>query len=300
MQWRFLDSGAATGAYNMALDMAILSEVEAGRSPPTVRIYGWNPPCISLGHSQRAEAELDLAAVTARGYDVVKRPTGGRAVLHIDELTYSVIAPFDAAPWCSTQALSYRTISQALARALDKDGVGVALDRGYPVEKPQHLRAMTPCFSSTARSEVVWGDRKVVGSAQRRFRSAFLQHGSILISEKHRGIVECLRLDSARRKEYLAILDQNAVSLERILGRPLHWTRVAVEFLPRLAGALGIVGGTEVPTEAEQALVARTLSHEAFAGATLWSLGAGVVSQGPAVEPQPRGFGPQADGAGDA
>jgi lipoate-protein ligase A len=256
MQWRLLDTGAATGAYNMALDKAVLSEVEAGNSPPTLRSYGWDPPCISLGHSQKAEAELDAAAVAAAGYDVVTRPTGGRAVLHIDELTYSVMAPFEAAPWCATQALSYRMISQALARVLDKDGLGVALDRGYPVEKPQHLRAMTPCFSSTARSEVVWGDRKVVGSAQRRFRSAFLQHGSILISDKHRGIVDCLRLEPGRREEYLEILDKNAVSLERIMGRPLEWTQVARGFLPRLAEALGVQAYIGAPTERELALAA--------------------------------------------
>lgn len=254
MEWRFLDSGAAPGAYNMALDMAILSEVEAGRSPPTLRIYGWSPACISLGHSQRAEDEIDPAEAAGRGYDVVRRPTGGRAVLHVDELTYSVIAPFDAAPWCATHSASYRAISQALAEVLDQEGLGVTLERGYPVEKPRHLRAMTPCFSSTARSEVVWGDRKLVGSAQRRFRSAFLQHGSILLSERHRDIVSCLRLDPERRRAYLEILDLNAVSLEGILGRPVAWDRLARGFLPRLALALGIAGGPGEATEREAAL----------------------------------------------
>lgn len=239
----------------MAVDRAILAEVEAGNSPPTLRLYGWNPPCISLGHSQKAEDELDADAVAAAGFDVVTRPTGGRAVLHIDELTYSVIAPFDAAPWCATQAQSYRVISQALAQVLAQEGVGVSLDRGYPVEKPQHLRAMTPCFSSTARSEVVWGERKVIGSAQRRFRSAFLQHGSILVSEGHRRIVECLRLDGERRKQYLEILDRNAVSLERILGRRVAWTAVAEGFLLKLAAALGVEGEMRGLTDGEIARV---------------------------------------------
>jgi lipoate-protein ligase A len=266
MQWRLLDSSAATGAesrsgaFNMALDRAILAEVEAGTSPPTIRIYGWTPPCISLGHSQKAEAELDLPRVRALGYDIVTRPTGGRAVLHIDELTYSVIAPFEAAPWCASREESYKIISQALARVLDVGGVGIALDRGYPVEKPQHLRAMTPCFSSTARSEVVWGDRKVVGSAQRRFRSAFLQHGSILISESHRRIVECLRLEPERRGEYLEILDKNAVSLEKVLGRALDWKEVGRGFLPRFAEALGVSASLGEPTELELARVAVELA----------------------------------------
>lgn len=256
MQWRFLDTGAGSGAFNMALDVAILSEVEAGRSLPTIRIYGWTPACISLGHSQDPGRELDFAAVAERGFDVVKRPTGGRAVLHIDELTYSVIAPHDAEPWCGTQAASYQAISQAVATALQQDGFGLTLDRGYPVEKPQELRAMTPCFSSTARSEVVWGDRKVVGSAQRRFRTAFLQHGSILVSEAHRTLVDCLRLEASRRREYLDIMDRNAVSLEAIHGKRPDWRRLSLGFLPRMAAALGLAFRTGALTEREAAAVA--------------------------------------------
>ena len=231
---------AFTGAYNMAVDQAILAEVEAGNSPPTFRLYGWSPACISLGHSQNAERELDMERVRHFGYDVVIRPTGGRAVLHIQELTYSLIAAHDSETWCATQDLSYRTISQAVAQCLAEAGFGVTLDRGYPVEKPQGLRAMTPCFSSTARSEVVWGERKVVGSAQRRLRHAFLQHGSILVSRGHRNMVECLKLDEERRVQYLEILDRNAISLEEAFGRPVTWTELAQGFSERFATAVGI------------------------------------------------------------
>jgi lipoyl(octanoyl) transferase len=244
MRWRILTdglrSGGRTGAWNMAVDEALLAGVEAGESLPTLRVYGWSPACISLGHSQRAARELDFARVHESGYDVVVRATGGRAVLHIGELTYSIIASPDSEAWCASQALSYRTISQAVAQALAEEGFGVSLDRGYPVEKPRDLRAMTPCFSSTARSEVVWGDRKVVGSAQRRLRGAFLQHGSILVSRDHRKMVDCLNLDADKRGRYLEILDRNAVSLEEALGRPLLWSDLADGFERRLAAALGL------------------------------------------------------------
>jgi lipoyl(octanoyl) transferase len=246
MIWRILaesDPGIGLpGALNMAIDEAILAAVEAGRSPPTLRVYGWSPACISLGHSQDPARELDLEAVAARGYDVVKRATGGRAVLHIDELTYSIIARADSESWCASQALSYREISQAVARALSASGFGVSLDRGYPVEKPQAMRAMTPCFSSTARSEVVFGDRKVVGSAQRRTRGAFLQHGSILVSRRHRDIVDCLNLDAEKRAGYLDILDRNSVSLDIALDRPVRWQEMAEGFPGALAAALAIEG----------------------------------------------------------
>lgn len=244
----------------MALDKAILAEVERGLSPPTLRIYGWIPACISLGHSQKPGQELDLEKVRRLGYDVVIRPTGGRAVLHIDELTYSVIASPQAEPWCATQASSYRIISQAVAQALEQEGFGLTLDRGYPVEKPQSLRAMTPCFSSTARSEVVWDGRKVVGSAQRRFRGAFLQHGSILVSEDHRKMVECLRLEAGKVREYLDILDRNAVSLQAIHGRRPDWRTLAIGFLPRMAEAMGVASRPGEPTARELEEAAATLA----------------------------------------
>lgn len=256
MHWRILETGSGTGACNMALDEALLSEVGSGRSGPVIRVYGWSPACISLGHFQDPARELDLDRVRELGYGVVIRSTGGRAVLHIDELTYSIIAPPEAETWCISQAASYRAISQAVVRALAAEGFGVTLDRGYPVEKPSDLRAMTPCFSSTARSEVVWGDRKVVGSAQRRLRGAFLQHGSILVSPRHRRMVDCLNLDGWKRARYLEILDRNAVSLEEALGRPVEWRELAEGFGTRLASALGVEASIGAATPEETSLAA--------------------------------------------
>jgi lipoyl(octanoyl) transferase len=205
-------------------------------------------------------------------------------VLHIDELTYSVLAAPGAEPWCGTQAESYRRISQAVAEALAQEGLGVTLDRGYPVEKPQAMRAMTPCFSSTARSEVVWGDRKLVGSAQRRLRGAFLQHGSILISRAHRKVVDCLRLDAEKRARYLEILDRNAVCLEDALGRALDWSALAGVFQARFAQALGVeyaVGGL---SGTEAAMIA-----EATEAKTRQAAGLLVAAALPA-EPRPAGM----------
>ncbi len=264
MIWRLLEMdfksvAAHSGAVNMAVDAAILAEVDAGLSPPTFRLYGWSKPCISLGHSQNPERELNLDRVRELGYDIVMRPTGGRAVLHIGELTYSLLARAESADWAKTQESSYRAISQAIAVALSTNGLGISLDRGYPVEKPLDLRAMTPCFSSTARAEVVYGNRKVVGSAQRRLRNAFLQHGSILVSSQHRTIVECLRLDAHRRTGYLEILDRNAVSLEEVLNQPIRWESVAEGFSDRFATALGIVLERAPMTASEAERVSKSM-----------------------------------------
>lgn len=270
MRWRILTDGiraqGRSGAWNMAVDEALLAGVESGESLPTLRVYGWSPACISLGHSQRAAKELDFARVRDSGYDVVVRATGGRAVLHIGELTYSIIAAPDSEAWCESQAMSYRTISQAVAQALAEAGFGVSLDRGYPVEKPQDLRAMTPCFSSTARSEVVWGDRKVVGSAQRRLRGAFLQHGSILVSRDHRKMVDCLNLDPDKRVRYLEILDRNAVSLEEALERPLRWSELADGFENRFAAVLGIDADHAALTPREAARAEELAAEKTRAG----------------------------------
>jgi lipoate-protein ligase A len=287
MPWRILSDAVsaqgASGPRNMAVDEAVLAAVEAGDAPPTLRVYGWAPPCISLGHSQDPCRELALDAVAARGYGVVKRATGGRAVLHIDELTYSVIARADSAPWCATQALSYRFISQAVAQALSAAGFGVALDRGSPVEKPRALRAMTPCFSSTARSEVVFGDRKVVGSAQRRARDAFLQHGSILVSRRHREIVDCLRLAPEKRAGYLEVLDGNSVSLDIAWDRPVRWEDLAAGFAERLAAALGLAAAPSGLSGREEGEAMRS-EAEKLASMRAW-LEAGAAGR-PALRPE--------------
>ncbi len=90
--WRLINTGASDGAANMAIDEAIMRSVAEGGSPPTLRFYGWAPPCVSVGYSQSVRKEIDLERCLERGYTWVRRPTGGRAILHIDELTYSVVS----------------------------------------------------------------------------------------------------------------------------------------------------------------------------------------------------------------
>jgi lipoate-protein ligase A len=252
--WRILLDGRLSGARNMAVDAAILRAVEAGESPPTLRLYGWTPWCVSLGHFQKPERELDAVALRARGWDFVMRPTGGRAVLHADEITYSLLARRDEAPWCATLGESYDRIGAAWAVALD--GYELDMVKGQPVDRPDRPdraeadRPAPPCFVSSARAELAFGGRKVVGSAQRRTRDAFVQHGSIPVTPDHERLVEVLPLDAAGREDYLRVLREHAVSLGEITALPgavdsaawTAWNRRIAHTLLNGLGATGVEG----------------------------------------------------------
>lgn len=243
----------------MAVDAAILRAVEAGEAPPTLRLYGWRPWCVSLGHFQKPERELDAAAMRARGWDVVTRPTGGRAVLHAGELTYSILAGKEEAPWCATLASSYEAIGAAWSQALE--GFGLDMVRGNPVavgEVKQGARPAPPCFASSAKSELVFGARKVVGSAQRRTREAFVQHGSIPVTPDHERLVEVLPLDAASRAAALDTLRAHAISLGEIAALPAapgtpQWAAWERALAARLLAALGVHGEEGALNAAEEA-----------------------------------------------
>lgn len=254
--WRLLFSGRRSGAWNMAVDAAILRGVEAGDSPPTLRLYGWAPWCVTLGHFQDPAQELDPAALRARGWDVVLRPTGGRAVLHAEEITYSILARRDEAPWCATLGESYDHIGQAWAKALE--GFDLDLVKGQTLEKPERGVVTPPCFASSARSELAFEGRKVVGSAQRRTRAAFVQHGSIPVTADHERLVEVLRLDAARKEAYLRVLRKHAVSLGEITAVPGDARRAEWEgrLAKSLLEALGVRGAAGELTAEEEACVA--------------------------------------------
>jgi lipoate-protein ligase A len=255
--WRLLLDGPQTGARNMAVDAAVLRAVEAGESPPTLRLYGWAPWCVSLGHFQKPERELDAAALRARGWDFVLRPTGGRAVLHAEEITYSILARRDEAPWCATLALSYDRIGAAWAVALE--GFNLDMVRGATAA-PQAAardagpRPAPPCFVSSARAELAFGGRKVVGSAQRRTRGAFVQHGSIPVTPDHERLIEVLPLDDGGKEAWLGLLRSHAISLGEITAVPGPARRAAWEsrLAENLFAALGVSGaaGRLSPEEA--------------------------------------------------
>lgn len=193
MQWRFLNTGPDHPGMNMALDEAILSACEAGAAPPTLRVYGWQPPALSLGYAQPVDKEVNTDACRRHGIEIVRRPTGGRAVLHDDEVTYSVVMPIDLPDGARTLTEHYHLIGRALAAALAHLGLSVRLAR--PQRAAKERQAPSPaCFAALSRYELSVEGKKLVGSAQKRGQQALLQHGSIPLSLNRHRLFECLRV----------------------------------------------------------------------------------------------------------
>ncbi|HEY0996241.1 MAG TPA: hypothetical protein VGD77_09650 [Gemmatimonadaceae bacterium] len=184
--WRFLFTAPREGAANMALDRALMDRARE-KGEWILRVYGWRPPTLSLGRNQRAAGAWDLEAIAARGIGIVRRPTGGRAILHDREATYSVTAPAgDAGALAESCARINRILAQGL-RALGAE-VHVA-----PAAGRQPIPGLTPCFERPAPGELVAGGRKLVGSAQWRDAGALLQHGSIMIEGTQSLVATLLR-----------------------------------------------------------------------------------------------------------
>jgi lipoate-protein ligase A len=208
------------GAYNMALDVALLAEADrSGRA--FLRLYRWDPPCLSLGRNEAATRRYDRAALARLGLDVVRRPTGGRAVWHEREVTYAVAAPIAAfgihpSRRAACRVPIYRAIHARLAAALRALGADATL-------APDHRSAGSPdrpgpCFAETVGGEVVVDKKKLAGSAQVHQRAAFLQHGSLLLDGSQKIIGAVSRQPSAV---------SGGTTLSAVLGRPVSFDEVA-------------------------------------------------------------------------
>jgi len=203
MHWRFLESPVLRGAVNMACDQALFESVQDGGAP-VLRFYRWAPACLSLGRNQVvADPEAVARATSARGFDLVRRVTGGAAVLHDRELTYSAAVPVGV---LGSPRETYLAINRALVAGLRRLGVAAEVaggtlggrsagagGRGGGAAGAAPLVAWdNPCFQAPAPGEVVVGGLKLVGSAQRCERRTLLQHGSILLAGDQGVVADCL------------------------------------------------------------------------------------------------------------
>ena len=207
--------GAHDAPENMRRDRELLRAVEEG-AEPVLRLFQFAPHGITLGASQRPERELDLERCAADRIAWAVRPTGGRAIFHAQEWTYSLAASIHDPDWGGSQAEAYGRMSRRIAASLARLGVPAALARGRGSRSaPERLPGLpaAPCFASAARHEVVLDGRKLVGSAQRRTRNALLQQGSLLLGDGHLRLVDYLALPEERRRpmrEALALATRHA------------------------------------------------------------------------------------------
>ena len=222
----------------MAVDEAVLEHIHRGESLPTLRLYAWLPPCLSLGYAQPV-ADVDLPRLHERGWDLVRRPTGGRAILHTDELTYSVAAPADDPRTAGTVLESYNRIARALLRALQELGLPVEIEAQAPAMQGQ---ANPVCFEVPSSYEITAAGRKLVGSAQARKREGVLQHGSLPLAGDLSRITQVLAFPSeAARQEAAARLLRRAATVELVLGQPVSWGDAASAFVHAFGAELGLI-----------------------------------------------------------
>jgi len=230
MDWRVLISGKMDPFLNMGLDEAIYIGVGEESSLPTIRFYDWEPASFSCGYNQDIEKELDFNRLAKSDYGFVRRPTGGRMVLHEDEVTYAVIARLEGAMGGNILD-TYMRISSALAAGLKKMDIEVELSRGE-LSRQEQKKSANPCFTSTSRFELTYKRKKLVGSAQTRNSRAFLQHGSILRTKDQKIVAEFVPgITDDDRLRLSALLERRTISLEKILEQELDFQKVVDSLL---------------------------------------------------------------------
>lgn len=237
-KWRLIRSGPMDGAQNMALDEALLQSVAAGEAPPTLRLYAWEPPTLSLGYSQPID-DVDFDRLQARNWGLVRRPTGGRAILHADELTYALIAPLDHPLVAGGVLESYRRLSAGLETALRVLGFQPQVgDAGLP---PLADRTNPICFQVPSAYEISVAGRKLIGSAQVRRKDGMLQHGSLPLAGDISRICLVLKFDTpADRTAAAEQLSAQAGTVDSLLGRSVGWQQAAEAMIAGFSQALAM------------------------------------------------------------
>lgn len=243
-QWRLIIHEPGDAAFNMAADEAILAACGRDAVPTTLRLYGWDPAAVSIGYFQDAEKEIDLDYCASRGWPVVRRLTGGRAVLHCDELTYSVSAPVSSPLFPHDVAGTYRVIAEGLLAGLHRLGIPAEIIAARDkVRATDAVKGSAACFSSISWYELAVGGKKVAGSAQRRWARAFLQHGSLLTALQPReqpglpGLIDALKIRDAAT---LNALTNGITSLYEAAGRDIPRVELIQAIRDGFEEALGI------------------------------------------------------------
>ncbi len=251
MGWRFINTEENNGFYNMALDEAILRCVSYGKSLPTIRFYKWNPAAISLGVFQSAKKEIDFLSCKKNGIDIVRRLTGGRAVLHDKELTYSIIVPESYNNISDSINESYRYFSEGLVQGYKNLGISASVAIKC-LKKPKDLTSAA-CFDAPSNYEIVVRNKKIVGSAQVRKMGVILQHGSILYKLDNDKLFSCFNYDSEEKRDRIKqIFSTKATCINDVLEREVSWDELCEAFFKGFEQGLRIKLQVDELTSAER------------------------------------------------
>ncbi|CAH0345707.1 biotin/lipoate A/B protein ligase family protein [Bacillus sp. CECT 9360] len=241
--WAYIDSGDCSPSFNMAMDEVLLNWHSNGEIPPVIRFYGWNPPTLSIGYFQKAEKEINLDEVKRRGVGFVRRPTGGRAVLHEHELTYSVIVTEEHPGMPKNVTEAYRVISEGVLMGFQNLG----MDAYFAVPKTDSEKAAlkeprsSVCFDAPSWYELVVEGRKVAGSAQTRQKGVILQHGSILIDLDDDKLFSMFNFSNDRVKErMMKSFKDKAVAIHDLTTRRINIAEAKEAFKNGFAEGLDI------------------------------------------------------------
>lgn len=232
-EWRIIRHPPSSGAWNMAADEAILLAIGQGEVMPTLRLYGWYPPCLSLGYAQSIE-DVNIEALKDLRWDLVRRPTGGRAILHTDELTYSVVGPETDERLMGGVLESYNNLSRALLLALhllEIPAQAVEFDPSSKEQKSknQQKKEKNPvCFEVPSSYEITLFGKKLIGSAQARRKEGVMQHGSLPLFGDLTRIIQGLNFkDEASRQHAAERLNHRATTIAGATGMMIEWERAA-------------------------------------------------------------------------
>lgn len=234
-KWRLIPEEVGDGASHMALDQALLESAVEEDFPPTLRFFRWEPPALSLGRFQDL-GQVDLKACETSGIEVVRRPTGGRSILHLDDFTYSLVLP-SRLPLPDGVVETYSYICRGIVAALRLLGVEAQTEKGTGSD---YTRAGGACFATSTGADLKCAGRKICGSAQLRRNGAVLQHGSLLLKDRSELLFHLLRFENpAERAASLEAYRRSCVTLEEV-GIEVGWEEVATCFRRGFEESFGV------------------------------------------------------------
>jgi len=239
--WRVIFDKPIDGAMNMAIDEAILESVTSSSAPATLRLYAWEPPCVSLGYAQPV-SDVSIVEITNRGYDLVRRPTGGRAILHTDELTYSVNGPQDEPRLAGGVLTSYNVLAKALLYALQSLGIpAISVEKSPEETRFKGDKKNPVCFEVPSSYEITVDGKKLIGSAQARRKGGVMQHGTLPLEGDLTRLIQVINFPDRESRDAAAVrLLEKAATVRDVSKKPVSWDKASRAFADAFSEVLNL------------------------------------------------------------